>query len=46
MEVIALAREGRVTAEVEVVPLSRGAEVYDRMRSGEVTGRVVVDPSA
>jgi alcohol dehydrogenase, propanol-preferring len=46
MEVIALAQQGRIAAEVEVVPLSQGSAVYDRMRAGTITGRVVVDPTA
>jgi alcohol dehydrogenase, propanol-preferring len=46
MEVIALAQQGRIAAEVEVIPLSKGAEVYERMRAGTITGRVVVDPTS
>jgi propanol-preferring alcohol dehydrogenase len=43
-ESIDFAADGRVTAHVESVePLDRINDVFDRMRAGDITGRVVLD---
>jgi len=44
LEVLELARAGRIRAHVERYPLDRVAEVYDKLRRGEVDGRAVVCP--
>ena len=44
IEVIALAERGQIKAEIEPVPLSAGAEAYQRLAAGEVDGRVVIVP--
>ena len=44
IEVLELARAGRIHAHVERYPLERAAEVYERLRRGEISGRAVVCP--
>jgi propanol-preferring alcohol dehydrogenase len=44
IEVLDLAREGKIRAHVERHPLERAAEVYERLRRGEIEGRAVVCP--
>lgn len=44
IEVLELARAGKIHAHVERYPLERAAEVYERLRSGEIPGRAVVCP--
>jgi len=44
MEVIALAQDGRIHADVEVFPLEQAVEVYDRLRQGKIRGRAVLKP--
>lgn len=44
IEVLELARAGRIHAHVERYPLEQAAEVYGRLRRGEVAGRAVVCP--
>jgi propanol-preferring alcohol dehydrogenase len=44
IEVLELARTGRIHAHVERYPLEEAAEVYERLRRGEVSGRAVVCP--
>ncbi len=44
-DVLALARTGRITAEVEEYPLEEAALAYERLERGEVRGRAVVDPA-
>ena len=44
LEVLELARAGRIHAHVERFPLDRVAEVYERLRHGEIDGRAVVCP--
>lgn len=46
IELVALARAGRIRPEHEVFPLARVAEVYDRLRRGQVHGRAVIVPRA
>jgi propanol-preferring alcohol dehydrogenase len=44
MEVLALAREGKITPHVERFPLERAHEAYERMRAGTLEGRAVIVP--
>jgi propanol-preferring alcohol dehydrogenase len=44
LEVIELARAGRIDARVERYPLDQAADVYERLRRGEIDGRAVVCP--
>ncbi|MCB1026450.1 MAG: NAD(P)-dependent alcohol dehydrogenase [Microthrixaceae bacterium] len=44
MDVIQLAQQGVIAAQVTRFPLSEGAEVYARLRDGKVRGRAVVVP--
>ena len=44
LEVLELARAGHVHAHVQRFPLDRAAEVYERLRRGEIDGRAVVCP--
>jgi propanol-preferring alcohol dehydrogenase len=44
MEVIALANEGRIRAEVETFALEKGPEVYQMLREGRIKGRAVLTP--
>jgi propanol-preferring alcohol dehydrogenase len=46
MEVIALARDGRIHAETTVFPLEKAVDVYDLLKAGEITGRAVLVPDA
>jgi alcohol dehydrogenase, propanol-preferring len=43
-EVIALAQQGRLTADVEMFPLEGAPEAYDRLRHGTIRGRAVIAP--
>lgn len=45
MEVLDLARQGRIHTEVHRFPLSEGPRVYQRLAAGEFTGRAVVIPN-
>ncbi len=44
MEVLELARAGKIRAHVEQFPLDQAGEVYERLRRGEIAGRAVVCP--
>jgi propanol-preferring alcohol dehydrogenase len=44
-EVIALAREGHLKAEVEAFPLAKAQDAYDRLTAGTLRGRAVIVPS-
>ena len=44
MEVLALARDGKIKAHVERFPLERAQEAYERMRAGTLAGRAVIVP--
>jgi propanol-preferring alcohol dehydrogenase len=44
MEVIALAEQGRIRAEVEQFPLEQAVDVYQRLRDGKIRGRAVLVP--
>lgn len=46
MEVIAMARDGRIHADTTEFPLAEAAEVYERLKAGEIVGRAVLVPSA
>jgi alcohol dehydrogenase, propanol-preferring len=46
VEVLALARAGRIRAHVERFDLSDAADAYDKMRSGALNGRAVITPAA
>jgi propanol-preferring alcohol dehydrogenase len=45
-ELVALARAGKISIDVESFPLARAPEVYERLRRGEIRGRAVVVPGA
>lgn len=45
MELLELARAGRITAEVHRFALDDGPQVYERLAAGELTGRAVVVPN-
>lgn len=42
MEVIAMARNGRIHVETTEFPLSEAVEVYARLKAGQITGRAVL----
>jgi propanol-preferring alcohol dehydrogenase len=44
MEVIAMARDGRISAEISEFPLERAVEVYDKLKAGQIKGRAVLIP--
>lgn len=44
MEVIALARSGKIKASVETFKLEQANEVYQRLREGKIQGRAVLLP--
>jgi propanol-preferring alcohol dehydrogenase len=44
MDVIAMARDGRIHAETTEFPLAQAAEVYDKLKAGEIAGRAVLVP--
>lgn len=44
MEVIAMARDGRIHAETTEFPLDQAVEVYDKLKAGEIVGRAVLIP--
>lgn len=44
MEVIAMARAGRIRAETTNYPLSEAVAVYDKLKKGEIKGRAVLVP--
>lgn len=44
MEVIAMAREGRIHAETVESPLTEAVEVYEQLRAGRIAGRAVLVP--
>jgi propanol-preferring alcohol dehydrogenase len=45
IELISLARSGKIHVDVETYPLERAPEAYARLRRGEVRGRAVITPS-
>ena len=44
MEVLELARQGKIAPHVERFPLDRAGEAYERMRAGTLDGRAVIVP--
>ena len=44
MEVIAMARNGRIHAETTEFPLTEAVDVYARLKAGQITGRAVLVP--
>lgn len=44
VEVVALARQGKIQIEIEKFPMDRVLEVYDKMRNGQLKGRAVLIP--
>ena len=44
MEVIAMARNGRIHAETTEFPLNQAVDVYDKLKAGQITGRAVLVP--
>lgn len=44
MELVTIAQRGRLRLEVETFPLARAAEVYAKLRAGEIRGRAVIAP--
>jgi propanol-preferring alcohol dehydrogenase len=44
MEVIAMARDGRIHAETTEFPLEQAVEVYGKLKAGQITGRAVLIP--
>lgn len=44
MEVIAMARNGRIHAEVSEFPLDQAADVYSKLKAGQIRGRAVLVP--
>jgi propanol-preferring alcohol dehydrogenase len=46
MEVIAMARDGRIHAETTEFPLNQAVEVYSKLKKGHITGRAVLVPDA
>lgn len=46
IEVIAMARSGRIHAEITEYPLQQAVDVYSRLKAGEIRGRAVLVPKA
>ena len=44
MEVIAMAREGRIHAETTEFPLGQAVDVYRKLKAGHISGRAVLIP--
>jgi alcohol dehydrogenase, propanol-preferring len=44
MEVMAMARNGRLHAETAEFPLEQAVEVYDKLKAGQIRGRAVLIP--
>ena len=45
MDVIAMARDGRIHAEITEFPLTDAVDVYGKLAAGEITGRAVLIPA-
>jgi propanol-preferring alcohol dehydrogenase len=45
MEVIAMARDGRIHAETTEFPLTQAVDVYGKLKAGQITGRAVLVPA-
>jgi propanol-preferring alcohol dehydrogenase len=46
MEVIAMARDGRIRVEITEFPLEQAVDVYEKLKAGHITGRAVLTPQA
>jgi propanol-preferring alcohol dehydrogenase len=46
MEVIGMARAGRIHAETTSFPLTKAVDVYEKLKAGQITGRAVLVPDA
>jgi propanol-preferring alcohol dehydrogenase len=46
MEVIAMARDGRIHAETTEFPLNQAVDVFNKLKAGQITGRAVLVPDA
>lgn len=44
MEVIAMARDGRIHADTTEFPLNQAVDVYSKLKAGHITGRAVLVP--
>lgn len=44
MEVVAMARHGRIHAEITKFPLEQAVAVYEKLKAGEIAGRAVLVP--
>lgn len=44
MEVIAMARDGRIHAETTEFPLEQAVEIYEKLKAGKIRGRAVLMP--
>jgi propanol-preferring alcohol dehydrogenase len=44
MEIVELARAGRIKLDAETFPLAEAPKVYERLRRGELRGRAVIIP--
>jgi alcohol dehydrogenase, propanol-preferring len=44
MEVLELARQGKIRAHVQRFPLSQVTDVYQRLRQRDTNGRAVITP--
>jgi propanol-preferring alcohol dehydrogenase len=45
MEVIAMARDGRIHAETTEFPVAAVVDVYGRLKAGQITGRAELVPA-
>ena len=44
IEVIAMAADGRIQAEMSEFSLEQSVNAYDRLKAGQITGRAVLIP--
>ena len=44
MELVSLARAGKIRMDVETFPLAQAPQVYEKLRRGEIRGRAVIVP--
>jgi alcohol dehydrogenase, propanol-preferring len=46
MELVSLARAGKIRMDVETFPLAQAPQVYEKLRRGEIRGRAVIVPES
>jgi propanol-preferring alcohol dehydrogenase len=46
MELVELARGGKIRMDIETFPLAGAPAVYDKLRRGDIRGRAVITPSS